>query len=130
MFTDPLPGVSINSVSQVLPRVTLINETASKPSDLTGRVGSVYQKADGLITVTVSHQTQKNGRVRTSVVLEQKAVVTNPLDSSNDYDTLSCTFVLDRPSFGFTITQVEQLTAALTGWLITANVDKLYGKES
>jgi len=56
--------------------------------------------------------------------------VTNPLDSTNDYDTLTYYFVIERPAYGFTMTQVEQLVAGFNSWLTTGNVDKLFGQES
>jgi hypothetical protein len=64
------------------------------------------------------------------VRIDQRAIVTNPLDSTNDYDTLSFYSVIDRPVYGFTTAQIEQLVTGFQAWLTTGNVDKLIGTES
>jgi hypothetical protein len=117
MFSDP-QSVTVNSVAQSMPRVE------------TGTRKSIYQKNDQTFTLTISHQTLNNGRIRSLARLDQRAIVTNPLDSTNDYDTLTYYFVIERPAYGFTMTQVEQLVAGFNSWLTTGNVDKLFGQES
>lgn len=117
MFSDP-QSVTINSVAQSMPRV----ETSGKKT--------VYSKADETFKVTISHTPTKD-RVRSMARIDQRAIVTNPLDSTqSDYDTLSFYCVIDRPNYGFTMTQVEQLVTGFQAWLNTAAVDKLYGQES
>jgi hypothetical protein len=116
MFADP-QTVTVNSVAKVMARY-LVDGTKAN-----------YQTADGLFILTISHQVSK-GRTRSMVRVDQKAIVTNPLDSTNDYDTLSFYSVLDRPDFGFTTAQAEQLVAGCQAWLTAANVDKLLGRES
>jgi hypothetical protein len=64
------------------------------------------------------------------VRIDNRAIVTNPLDSVNDYDTLSIYVVIDRPNFGFSVTNVQQLMAGLTAFLDSTAVAKLYGQES
>jgi predicted Zn-dependent peptidase len=64
------------------------------------------------------------------VRVDQRAIVTNPLDSAADYDSISAEVIIDRPDYGFTVTQVDQLLAALKAQLTTAFVTKLYGNES
>lgn len=117
MFADP-QSITVNSVAQSMPRIE------------TGTRKSIYQKNDQSFTLTLSHQTQANGRVRHLARFDQRAVVTNPLDSTNDYDTLSFYVVIDRPSYGFTMTQVEQLITGFKTWLDNTCVDKLFGQES
>lgn len=117
MFTDP-QSITVNAVAQSMPRVE------------TGTRKSIYQKNDQTFTLTISHQTGANGRLRHLARFDQRAIVTNPLDSSNDYDTLSVYTVIDRPSYGFTMTQTEQLVTGFQSWLNTACVDKLFGQES
>jgi predicted Zn-dependent peptidase len=56
--------------------------------------------------------------------------VTDPLTSVNDYDTLSFYVVIDRPLYGFSSTEVEQIIAGLKTWLDNTAIDKLYGLES
>lgn len=116
MFSDP-QTVTINSVAQVMPRVSSDGRKA------------VYKKADDSFTLTISHQ-PTNNRVRSSARLDQRAVVADPLTNVNDYETLSFYVVCDRPNYGFTMTQVEQIVAGFTAWLNTACVDRLFGQES
>jgi hypothetical protein len=56
--------------------------------------------------------------------------VTNPLDSTNDYDTESTQIVIDRPAFGFSATQCDYNWAGLKTYLDTAAITKLFGGES
>lgn len=117
MFSDP-QSVTINSVAQSMPRVSSKDKSA------------IYMKADQSFTLTISHTPRGKGHIGSLVKLEQRAVVTNPLDSTNDYDTMSVSLVLDRPGYGFTQTQAEQLVAGFCAYLTTGNVDKLWGQES
>lgn len=119
-FADP-QVVTINSVAKSMPRVEV------------GTRRAVYQIGDQTFTLIISHQSSKPGgkeRVRSTVRIEQRAIVTDPLTNVADYDTLVYYVVVDRPVYGFTMTQVEQLVAGLNAWLTTANVDKIFGQES
>jgi hypothetical protein len=117
MFTDP-QVVTVNAVAQSMARILSDGKKAT------------YQKADGTFTLTISHLNLANDRIRSMARIDQKAIVTNPLDSSNDYDTLSFYFVVDRPFAGFSQTQLEQLIAGLKTWLDNTVIGKLYGQES
>jgi hypothetical protein len=117
MFADP-QTVTINSVAQAMPRVSQKERS------------SVYTKNDQSFTLDIGHIPAAKGRIRSKVGLTQRAVVTNPLDSSNDYDTLTFYCVMDRPAYGFTMAQAEQLIAGFQAWLTSGNVDKLWGQES
>jgi hypothetical protein len=117
LFTDP-QSVTVNAVAQSMPRV----ETNGKKS--------VYSKSDETFKLTLSHTPSKD-RIRSMARLDQRAIVTNPLDSTqSDYDTLSFYVVIDRPLYGFTMTQTEQLITGFKAWLDTTAVDKLFGQES
>jgi len=116
MFADP-QTVTVNAVAKVLARISTSAQSA------------IYQNVDETFKLTISHQ--KSGtRTRSMVRIDQREVVTNPLDSTNDYDTLSFYCVFDKPEYGFSTAQVEQLIAGLQAWLNGAAVDKLIGKES
>lgn len=117
MFSDP-QTITVNAVAQVMPRV----ETNGK--------SATYRKADETFTLFISHLATAKDRLRSLVKFTEKAVVTNPLDSSNDYDTCSLQIVLDRPSFGFTSTRVDQLRAGLLAWFDSAACTKFFGGES
>jgi len=116
MFADP-QSITVNAVAQSMPRVKTDGQSAT------------YQKSDGSFKLTISHQ-ESNGRVRSMVRVDQRAIVPDPLTAVNDYETLTFYFVIDRPEVGFTATQVDYLAAAMDGWLDTAAVNKLFGKES
>lgn len=114
MFNDP-QEVTINSVEKTLARVLIDGSKA------------VYTTADELWTLTISHQRSGN-RTRTMARLDQKAIVTNPLDSTNDFDVLTTYYVIDRPDFGFTQTQIDHQLTGLAAWL-GESADKLFGRE-
>jgi hypothetical protein len=119
-FSDPTV-LTVNSVAKSMPRI-----------QSTG-TSSLYRTADGLFQLEISHQSsRKDGknRVRSLVRFMQKAVVTNPLDSTNDYDTLPISVIFDHPEFGFTDTQMSQNAAALFAFLSSGNITKIFGLES
>jgi hypothetical protein len=121
MLTEP-QTLTINAVAFVLARVQSGSLLANTPS--------VYQSPDETVVLTVSNQKTKAGRMRHTCRVDVKAVVTDPVNSTTDYDSVSYTFVIDRPAFGFTVTQVDQHVAAFKTWLTTTIVGKLYGNES
>jgi hypothetical protein len=118
-LSDPI-SITVNGVAKSLARVSVGNRQAT------------YATADGLFTLLISHQNsgKGNSRIRTLVSFTQKKIVTNPLDSSNDYDTVTINKVYDRPAFGFSNTEVDQLDAGLDSWLDTTINGKLMGGES
>jgi len=116
MFTDP-QSVTVNAVAQLMPRIS------------SSGLKTIYQKSDGNWTFTISHQPSK-GRIRSMVRIDQRAVVADPLTAVNDYETLSFYVVIDRPEYGFSMVQCEQLIAGFKTWLDNTAVDKLYGQES
>lgn len=119
-FADPQP-FTINGVLSNLARIGF--ETTKNG------VVSTYANADETLVAKISHQ-RSGTRVRSQVRLDQKKIVTNPVDQSTDYDTLSFYFVIDRPDFGFSLTEVQYLVAALELWVDNTSIGKLYGKES
>lgn len=122
MLTDP-QTITVNAVAKAMPRV--------KQDGLS----SLYQLADETFKLEISHQTNsKKGstfnRIRSLIRFTQRAIVTNPLDSTNDYDTLSIQIVIDRPNYGFTSAQLDQLRAGLATWFDTTMTGKIFGQES
>lgn len=119
--SDPLT-LTINAVPFSLARIQTGSVLTGSPS--------VYQNSDETVTETITNQKTKGSRHRHRVRVDQRAIVTNPLDSAADYDSISAEVIIDRPDYGFTVTQVDQLLAALKAQLTTAFVTKLYGNES
>lgn len=116
MFTDP-QVITVNSVAKSMPRF-MIDGTKS-----------FYQTSDELFKLTISH-IKSGDRVRSMVRVDQRAIVADPLTSVNDYETLSFYCVLDRPIYGFTQVQIEQLVAGFKTWLDNTALGKLTGLES
>lgn len=116
MFADP-QTVTVNAVAQVMARTLITGKSAT------------YEKSDGSFKLTISHL-ESNRRVRSMARIDQRAIVSDPLTAENDYETLSFYFVVDRPDYGFTSTQVDQLIAGLKTWLDSTAIGKIYGRES
>jgi len=117
LFTDP-QTLTIATVANSLPKI-LQEGTTSR-----------YQKSDGLLSLAIRHTPAKDQRMRSLVRVDFSAVVTNPLDSTNDMDSFSFQIVLDRPLQGFTNTQMSDVWAALKAWLDSTALAKLIGQES
>jgi hypothetical protein len=95
---------------------------------------SQYSTGDGLWTLKISHEgIRKNNQdyVRTVSRLDQKKVVADPLTAVNDYQTFSTYTVEERPSFGFTSTEIKNQLTGFNTWTGTSGTqDKLLNKES
>jgi hypothetical protein len=103
------------------------------PKVLTDGQHAVYQLADLSFTLDIRHTSRKqNGkaRVKSLATFTQRSVVTDPLTSVNDFETLVVSTQIDRPEAGFTSTQVQQLVAGFQAWLTGSMADKLYGRVS
>jgi predicted Zn-dependent peptidase len=116
-LTDP-QVVTVNAVAQSMPRI------------LTSGTSAKYQKADESFSLSISHEGSKGNRIRSMARIDQRAIVADPLTAENDYQTLSFYCVLDRPNYGFTQAQIEQLIAGFKTWLDNTMVGKLTGQES
>lgn len=115
------PDVSITyaTVASTLPKIV--------QRDMLGR----FENPDGTLAFQISHETTNKERQRHLIRLERKIIAANPLDNADqDYETMSLNLVIDRPLVGFSATDVDNLVATLKGWLTTANVTRVYGRES
>jgi predicted Zn-dependent peptidase len=115
--------ITVNGVAQSMPRTEVGVKTAT------------YTKSDGLFSLLIGHligkgKNSSNNRVRTRIAFNQRAIVTNPLDSTNDYDNLIISVLIDRPEYGFTSTQMDQMLAGFKTWLDSTMTAKMYGQES
>lgn len=117
MFSEPIT-ITVDGVAKVMPRVSSVGQK------------SLYQLPDGTFNLIIDHNKTKAGRLRHVSRFEERAVVVNPLDSSNDYDTTALTIIIERPEFGFSMDRVDDLLQAFKVWLTTATMNKLYGQES
>lgn len=118
-FADP-QSVTINAVAQTLPRVS------------SGVSSGIFQKDDGNVKLTVSHQYGK--RIRRTVRLDHRKIAADPLQGSVNINySMSCYFVVDIPIIGYSITEGKYNVDALTGYLTAssgAKVTQLMGGES
>lgn len=116
MFADP-QSITVAGSAKSMPRIS------------SNGTSSIYQNADETYKFTISHQ-KSNKRIRSMARVDNRAIVTDPLSSEQDYDTLTFYVVVDRPEVGFTSTNVNDLVAAVKTWLDSTNVGKLFGQES
>jgi hypothetical protein len=116
-LADP-QSVTVASVAKSMPRVQIGGKSAT------------YQNSDETFKLLVSHQPSGKDRIRSTARIEQRAIVADPLTAVNDWETLTFYFVIDRPSVGFTQTQVTDLVTGLKTWLDSTMVGKLFGQES
>jgi hypothetical protein len=119
LFSDP-QTVTINAIANTLPRIS------------SGPNSSVYQKEDGNVKMTISHQYGK--RNRRQVRVDFRKVAADPLATGyNKEYSFSTYLVVDHPPVGFTNTEVKYVVDALSAYLSAssgANVTKLLGGEN
>jgi len=117
MYSDPV-DIVIDGATIHLPRVGMGSGTAT------------YQNPDGTYALTITQTATKADRRRHQLRLDVKKVVTDPLTSQQDYDSSRILVSIDRPSFGFSVGDVDALMTGIKTLLSTAFVTKLYGGES
>lgn len=131
MFSDPQivstgPTLALSQTGGVAVNLPRVSHVASG-----NKVTSVYQNVDETLKMTISHETISNGRVRSNVRLDKRAVVVDPLTTEQDYDTLSVYCVIDRPSYGFSLTDIQNhVNSLLAELMVAAAIEKLVGKET
>jgi len=119
MFSDP-QSVTINTVANSLPRVSVGDRTAT------------YTKDDETVSLSVAHTSTKSGRTRRQVRLDIKKIAADPFVANQSREvSCSCYLVIDEPSDAvFTNTELLNNTKGLIGWLSDANVTKVIAGES
>lgn len=119
MLADP-QTVTINAVAQTLPAIAR------------GVNNSSYQKDDGSVKLSVSHQYGK--RTRRTVRLDYSKIVADPLvPAQNQKVSMSTYLVIDQPITGLTIAEIKQVVDGLTAYLTAssgAKVTSVVGGES
>lgn len=119
MLADP-QSVTINSVANSLPAVSRGVNTSS------------YQKDDGLVGLSISHQYGK--RTRRTVRLNHSKIAADPLISSQNIKySMSCYLVIDVPVTGYTVAEAKLIVDGLTAYLTAssgAKVTSVLGGES
>lgn len=117
MFADP-QSVTVNAVAQSLPTISREGKK------------SVYQKANGEYTLTISHDVSSK-RERHLVRLDHRKLVSDPLTPANNVDVSAAVYiVIDNPVNGFSDTELGYDVAGLLAWYNATNVGKVLGLES
>jgi hypothetical protein len=102
------------------------------------RFRSVYTSADGLTKLEISHSPSgtvgsANYRIRSMMKLSQTVVATDPFNADRSIQqTFSTYIVADRPSYGFTQTNMKDAISALITLLSASSYAatlKLLGSE-
>lgn len=119
MLADP-QSVTINAVAQSLPAIAR------------GVNNSVYQKDDGTVKLSISHQYGK--RNRRTARLDFSKIVADPLvPAQNQKVSMSTYLVIDSPLTGLTNVEIKQVVDGLTAYLTAstgAKVTSMIGGES
>lgn len=119
MLADP-QSVTINAVAQSLPAIGRGVNT------------STYQKDDGSVKLSLSHQYGK--RTRRTVRLDYSKIIADPLvPAQNQKVSMSTYLVVDQPITGLTNAEIKQVVDGLTAYLTAstgAKVTSLVGGES
>lgn len=124
MLTDPQDWL-VNTVSKVMAR---ISSATTKNGVLT-----TYANSDKTFSLKVKHNEIKvagKNRVHHFLVFTQRKVVTNPLDSTNDWDEATVSLMIDRPDVGWSSTEIDHLWASMKNEVDTAYLTKIYGLEN
>lgn len=118
-YADP-QVVTIAAVATSLPRTSSLG-----PS-------SVYTKDDGLVKLTISHNSAK--RTRRTIRLDHSKIAADPLISAqNIKHSMSAYLVVDVPVTGYTVAEAKVIVDALTLYLTAtagARVTQLLGGEN
>jgi hypothetical protein len=118
MFTDP-QSITVSGSAKSMPRV----ETSGRKS--------IYQKSDGLFTLTISHHPSKGGSRKAIARFDQKVNATDPFDASRVVSqTLGISVMFDIPAFGFDATALDVQWTGFKTWLDSTASGKLFGSES
>lgn len=97
--TDP-QTLTINAVAQTLNRVSVNGST------------SIYQKDDGTVKMTISHQNGK--RTRRVIRVDFAKIAQDPLITTQNVKNIQAFYlVFDTPQAGFTVTEQKQVVDSL-----------------
>lgn len=120
-YTDP-QSVTINAVAVSLPRIGI------------GPSSGIFQSNDGLVRLSVAHQSTKGNRQRHTLRIDHAKIAADPfVGTTNARYNMAAYVVVDVPQVGYTVTEAKQIVDALTAYLTAstgANVTKLLGNES
>lgn len=112
--------------------VTVDTETMSLPRVAFGNGSGVFQTADGLLKLSISHQYGK--RTRRVVRLDTKKTAPDPLfPDTSKVRSVSTYLVVDTEAEGFSVDELRELCEGLVGFLTassSAALNKFLGGEA
>lgn len=116
--------------------ITVSGNAKLMPLVLTEAFHSFRQMSDQTFSLDIRHRRLKrNGKARVVSVcgFNQKKIVSDPLNSTNDYDNLLTSLMIDRPEIGFSSAETLAQWTGFTTWLSASSnaiVGQLYNMES
>lgn len=120
MFADP-QSVTINSVAISLPRTS------------SGTNSGAFQKDDGTVKLSVSHNSS-GSRTRHLIRLDHSKIAADPLAAGiNVKASVTAYLVIDVPATGYSLAEEKQVVDGLTAFLTAssgAKVTQILGNES
>jgi hypothetical protein len=117
-LADP-QSVTISGTANALPRTGI------------DRTSADYTSADGALKFSVSHQYGR--RNRSIVRIDTNKISPDPLTDVKQKLSASVYLLVDRPSVGFSASELSAVATGLTTWLAAssgANLTKVLGGES
>jgi len=117
-YADP-QSVTINAVANSMPRIS------------TGTNNSVYQKDDGTLKLTVSHQL--GARAKRQIRLDQSKIAPDVFTSDNVRYNAAVWIVVDQPITGYTNAELKLIVDGFVAYLSAsswANITRLLGGEN
>lgn len=119
-FADP-QSITINAVANSLPRVSV------------GQNVSSYQKDDGTVSLTASHQYGK--RTRRMIRVDHQKIVPDQMVTANNIKVgMSAYLVVETPPTGnYTVAEAKQIVDGLLAYLTAssgARITQLLGGEN
>jgi len=107
---DPIPTITVNSVTYDLPRVSF------------GVGTSEYRTSNGLDKLTISHS-EKN-RQRHVVRFDRKKIAATPFDAAKDQEYRAAVYtVIDAPILGFTPAELDYLVQLQAAFWVAGTPD-------
>jgi len=107
---DPIPTLTVDAVTYDFARIGMNDSSA------------VYQTADGLDRMTVSHQLKN--RNRHTLRLDRKKIAADPFDADiNQEYSFSTYVVIDAPRLGVTAAELDDHSQLLTAIMAAGTPD-------
>lgn len=117
MLAEPI-SLTISGTTHTLNRV-----------EVSGR-RTLYENADRSVSMRIDQIITKTKRSRWEITIEWRKLVTNPIDSTNDYDSVTYRQTVDRPEYGFVAADVFGLMSGVNTWQSSATVTALVSGQS